>query len=280
MSGLVESGALTWLAQALKKESGYVLSPDKAYLVESRLRPIAQARQSGTVQRMLEDLRRSGDPGLFAEVVEAMTIQETSFFRDGSPFATFERDILPAIIASTPSSRPLRIWCAAASTGQEPYSLAIVCRENSVRLAGRSVEILASDISRQALLRARQGIYTDAEVSRGLPEDMRRRYFQRIAGGWQIDPTIRQMVTFRQINLVGEYGMIGPFDLVMCRNVLIYFDEAMKRTILERIARCMNPDGYLILGAAESVIGLTRRLSPAKGIRAVYKRCDPPVQAA
>lgn len=272
MSALIRPDTVSWLAQVLHRESGYVLAADKAYLVESRLRPIARTHGFTTVVGMLESLRQDPDRALLEEIVEAMTIQETSFFRDGSPFAVIESQLLPRIVAATPAARPIRIWCAAASTGQEPYSLAIICRENSVRLAGRRVEILASDISPRALSRARLGVYSDAEMRRGMPSDLWRRYFRETEGGWQADRCIAEMISFRPINLRGELDAIGPFDLVLCRNVLIYFDAGLKRLVLDRIATRMTDHGHLVLGAAETVVGITRSFEPAPGLRGIFRK--------
>jgi chemotaxis protein methyltransferase CheR len=199
-----------------------------------------------------------------------MTTNESFFFRDKLPFEHFRDTIMPVLLAARAPARPIRIWCAAASTGQEPYSLAMSLKEMGEKIAGRPVEIVATELSTQILERAKAGIFSQFEVQRGLPIQLLIKYFNQIGDSWQINPDIRAMVQFRPFNLLHEFAHLGPFDLVFCRNVLIYFDQETKIGVLDRIARIMEQDGYLVLGAAETVVGLTDSFRPLPDRRGVY----------
>ena len=203
-----------------------------------------------------------------------MTTNETFFFRDKVPFDLFRDVLLPRFLRNRASTRRLRIWCAAASTGQEPYSLAMLLSEAAARLAGWQVEILATDISTEVLERAKAGLYSQFEVQRGLPIQLLLKYFTQVGDQWQIAPQIRSMVDFRHLNLIKDFGSIGTFDIVYCRNVLIYFDGPTKTDVLKRLANAMAPDGALLLGAAETVLGLTDALSPDKATRGLYTKAE------
>ena len=199
-----------------------------------------------------------------------MTTNETFFFRDKMPFEHFRDTIMPALIAARAREKRIRIWCAAASTGQEPYSLAMLCKEMGAALAGWRVEILATDLSTEVLEKAKAGIYSQFEVQRGLPIQLLVKYFTQVGETWQIAPEIRGMVQFRPLNLLNDFSALGMFDVVFCRNVLIYFDQATKIGVLDRIARQMPDDGYLVLGAAETVVGLTDAFKPVPDKRGLY----------
>jgi len=254
-----------YLRRMLKERSGLVLSPEKQYLVESRLIPVARRAGLGGLCELVGKLRRA-DEKLAVEVVEAMTTNESFFFRDKVPFEHFRDTIMPALLAARAAQRRIRIWCAAASTGQEPYSLAMTLKEMKGRLAGWRIEILGTDISVEVLEKAKAGIYSQFEVQRGLPIQMLVKYFAQVGDTWQLAPEIRAMVQYRPLNLLGDFASLGSFDVVFCRNVLIYFDQALKIDVLNRLARVTEPDGYLSLGAAETVVGLTDvfRLMPDK----------------
>jgi chemotaxis protein methyltransferase CheR len=254
-----------YLRRLLKERSGLVLSPDKRYLVESRLAPVARKAGLENLSELVGRLRRA-DARLTVEVVEAMTTNESFFFRDKVPFEHVRDTVMPALLVARAAQRRLRIWCAAASTGQEPYSLAMCLKEMRGKLAGWRIEILGTDLSMEVLEKARAGIYSQFEVQRGLPIQMLVKYFSQIGDTWQIAPEIRAMVQYRPLNLLDDFGALGAFDLVFCRNVLIYFDQTLKIDVLNRIARVTQPDGYLVLGAAETVVGLTDtfRLMPEK----------------
>lgn len=248
------------LRQFLYERSGLSLEGDKLYLVESRLLPIA--RQAGLADLAGLVNQMKGDRDLAQSVVDAMTTNETFFFRDRVPFEKFRNVMLPHLLASRTADRRLRIWCAACSTGQEPYSLAMLLDEEARRLAGWNIEILATDLSRRAIESARQGLYSQFEVQRGLPITMLLRYFQRAGERWQINEFLRSRVNFREFNLLSDFRALGTFDAIFCRNVLLYFDVPTKRDILARLSRALAPDGYLLMGSAESVIGLSDVFAP------------------
>lgn len=246
-----------YLRMRLKERSGLVLSSDKEYLVESRLLPVARKAGLSGLGDLVRLLMLGNAEPLMTAVVEAMTTNESFFFRDKIPFDHFRATILPALIAARSSSRLIRIWCAAASTGQEPYSLAMCLKEFERQLAGWRVELLATDLSNEVLEKARQGIYSQFEVQRGLPIALLIKHFSQVGELWQIAPGLRAMVKYRQLNLLSDFSNLGVFDLVFCRNVLIYLDQETKTDVLDRLARVVASDGYLVLGAAETVVGLT-----------------------
>jgi chemotaxis protein methyltransferase CheR len=258
-----------YLRKLLKERSGLVLSSEKQYLVESRLTPVARKAGVQTLGDLVQKLKGANER-LVADVVEAMTTNESFFFRDNIPFDHFRDAIVPALLAAKARERRLRIWCAAASTGQEPYSLAMCLKEMKASLAGWRVEILGTDISLEVLEKAKAGIYSQFEVQRGLPIQMLVKYFTQVGDTWQIAPDLRAMVQYRPLNLLTEFGHLGGFDVVFCRNVLIYFDQETKIGVLNRIARLIDPEGYLVLGAAETVVGLTDAFKPVADKRGLY----------
>jgi chemotaxis protein methyltransferase CheR len=204
-------------------------------------------------------------------VVEAMTTNETFFFRDKVPFEHFRGSIMPEILQARAGRKSLRIWCAAGSTGQEPYSLAMCLKEMGAALAGWRVEILATDLSQEVLEKSKAGIYSQFEVQRGLPIQMLVKYFKQIGELWQINPDIRAMVQHRQFNLLHDFSGLAVFDVIFCRNVLIYFDQDTKINIFNRLAKIIEPDGFLALGAAETVVGLTEAFKPYPEKRGLYR---------
>jgi chemotaxis protein methyltransferase CheR len=258
------------LRDFLKARSGLALGPEKRYLVESRLAPVCQRHGLQGLAELVSCLRRAGDPALESAVIEAMTTNETFFFRDRAPFELFRDVLLPRCLARRDGSRRIRIWCAAASTGQEPYSLAMLLHEAGPLLSGWSVEILATDISAEVVERARSGLYTQFEVQRGLPVRLLLKYFTQVGKNWQLSPAIRSAVKFRPLNLLRNFAELGAFDVIFCRNVLIYFDTPTKTEVLRRLARSLNPGGAVLLGAAETVIGLSDALVPDPEHRGLY----------
>ena len=261
---------IAFVAEVVRKRSGLILGADKGYLVESRLGPIARQRELASVDALIQTLRTSKDEKLLWAVTDALTTNETFFFRDRAPFDLFRDTLLPKMITARASSRRLRIWCAAASSGQEPYSIAMLLDEAKARLAGWSVEIVATDISTEILDRAKAGLYSQFEVQRGLPINLLLKHFTQEGEQWRISPAIRSMVSFRPLNLIRDFGSLGTFDLVYCRNVLIYFDQPTKTDVLRRLSNALAPDGFMVLGAAETVIGLTDALSPHPDHRGLY----------
>jgi chemotaxis protein methyltransferase CheR len=259
-----------YLRKLLKERSGLVLSADKQYLVESRLLPLARRIGAPHLADLVMKLKAPRAEPLIVDVVEAMTTNESFFFRDKIPFEHFSEYMLPSLLKARAARRSIRIWCAAASTGQEPYSLAMILKEMAARLAGWRVEILATDISNEVLEKARAGLYSQFEVQRGLPIQFLMKYFTQAGDTWQISPEIRAMVQYRPLNLLADFTHLGAFDIVFCRNVLIYFDQETKTGVLERLARITEKDGYLVLGAAETVVGLTEVFKPMIDRRGLY----------
>jgi chemotaxis protein methyltransferase CheR len=259
----------SFVSRLLKERSGLVLMQDKAYLLESRLMPIIRRRNMRSLDDIVASLRR-GDETLTREVVEAMTTNESSFFRDIKPFDQFRGFVLPQLMKARAQHRALRIWSAACSSGQEPYSLAMTLTEEKVRLATWQTEILATDLSTEILEKAQAGLYSQFEVQRGLPIQLLVKYFRQQGENWVVDPAIRAMVRYRVVNLLEELTHLGQFDVVFCRNVLIYFDMATKTKVLERISRVLRPDGYLFLGGAETIIGITDKFQSVADQRGIY----------
>jgi len=258
-----------YLRKLLKDRSGLMLSADKQYLVESRLAPVTRKHGLTSLGELVAKIK-AGNEELTVDVVEAMTTNESFFFRDKIPFEHFRDAIMPHLMTARARERRIRIWCAAASTGQEPYSLAMMVKEMKDKLGGWRVEILGTDISVDVLEKAKAGVYSQFEVQRGLPIQMLVKYFTQAGDTWQIAPDIRAMVQYRQHNLLAEFAGFGRFDVVFCRNVLIYFDQETKSSVLNRIARQLDPDSYLVLGAAETVVGLSDALKPIPEKRGLY----------
>ena len=259
-----------YLRSLLKERSGLVLAADKQYLVESRLLPLARKAGCSGLGELVQRLKEPTAEPLIMDVVEAMTTNESFFFRDKVPFEQFRDVIMPALLAVRAPQRRIRIWCAACSSGQEPYSLAMSIREMGSRTLGWRIEILATDLSSEVLEKAKAGLYSQFEVQRGLPIRLLLKYFNQVGDAWQIVPDIRAMVQYRPLNLLGDFSHLGMFDVVFCRNVLIYFDQATKIAVLERIARVTDRSGYLVLGAAETVVGLTDSFKPLPDWRGLY----------
>jgi len=257
------------LATLLNEKSGYVLQPEKSYLVESRLGPLAEARGLGGLDELIAILCTGRDQLLIDDVVEAMTINETSFFRDKTPFQLLINDVLPALAQTRRPDAHIRIWSAACSIGQEPYSIAMAIKEAAGVIGHRTVEILATDISRRNIERGRLGIYSDLEIQRGLPVDLRDRYFHRLETTWEATPQIKNMIHFETFNLLDDYCGKGVFDVIFCRNVLIYLDAPTKCRILCELGHHLANDGGLFLGAAETVVGVCKTFRPAPELRGV-----------
>jgi chemotaxis protein methyltransferase CheR len=257
-----------YLRKLLKDHSGLDLSADKQYLIESRLMPLARKCGLSSIPDLVMKIRGGA---YIPQVVEAMTTNETFFFRDKVPFDHFRDTIMPDVLKARAARRSVRIWCAAGSTGQEPYSLAMSLKEMGAALAGWRVDIVATDLSQEVLEKSKAGIYSQFEVQRGLPIQMLVKYFKQSGELWQINPELRSMVQHRQLNLLHDFGQLGTFDVIFCRNVLIYFDQDTKINVLNRLARSMEADGFLVLGAAETVVGLTDSFRPVPERRGLYR---------
>lgn len=251
----VASTEFGWVSELVRREAAIVLEPGKEYLVESRLLPLARAAGLADVGQFVRQAQQPANQTQRWAIVEALTTNETSWFRDAAVFESFRRELLPQLTAKLPGYQPLRIWSAAASTGQEAYSLAMILSEELE--PQRRFEIVGTDISRNVLDQARAGRYTQMEVNRGLPARHLVRFFQRAGTGWQVSPELQRHVRFRELNLAAAFPPGLPrFDVVFLRNVLIYFDASTKQAILHRVRRTMSPDGWLILGTAETTRGI------------------------
>ena len=259
-----------YLRKILKERSGLDLSADKQYLVESRLVPLARKAGFAGIPELVAKMK-SGAEALTADVVEAMTTNETFFFRDKIPFDHLRETILPALMRTRANRKLIRIWSAASSTGQEPYSIAMCLKEKAAQLAGWRFEIVATDLSQEVLEKSKAGIYSQFEVQRGLPIQLLVKYFTQTGELWQINADVRGMVQHRPLNLLGDFSHLGKFDVIFCRNVLIYFDQDTKSNIFERMSRIVEPDGMLMLGAAESVVGISDAFRPYPEKRGLYQ---------
>ena len=269
-----------WLCRYLLDNTGLVLGPDKLYLVESRLSPVARKFNTGDLDGLTETLRSGKNAELQREVVDAMMTNESFFFRDGKPFEQFKQVVLPRLLQNRAAQKSFRIWSAACSTGQEPYTLAMILKEEQAKLAGWRIEIVGTDLSRDALDRAKQGAYSQFEVQRGLPITLLVKYFTQAGDRWQISAELKNNINFRELNLLSDFTSLGTFDVVFCRNVLIYFDQPTKTKILEKVSRMMPPDGVLYLGGAETVLGVTEKFAPMPAQRGIYVHAAEAMAAA
>ncbi|MBB4286181.1 CheR family methyltransferase [Roseospira goensis] len=258
-----------YVSKLLKERSGLVLTKDKAYLLESRLMPLARKRGLKGLDELMAVLRKR-DAAVEKAIVEAMTTNESFFFRDNKPFDQFRSVVLPNLLKARANKRSFRIWCAACSSGQEPYSLAMILKEEAARLNGWRFEIVGTDISSEVLKKARAGAYSQFEVQRGMPMTLLVKYFKKKDENWVIDPAIQAMVQFKEWNLLGDLRPLGQFDVVFCRNVLIYFDQPTKGKVLHGISQVLSDDGVLYLGGAETVLGISEHFKPVPSQRGIY----------
>ncbi len=262
--------SLNYLRDLVYRKSAIVLEQDKQYLFDSRLSPLAREVGLGSIDELVAQMQKQQGAPLVRRVVEAMTTNETLFFRDVHPFEAMKSRLVPEIIRSRAAAKQLRIWCAAASTGQEPYSIAMTLREAFPELASWRIQIVATDLNATVLERAREGRYRQLEVNRGLPAPYLLKYFERDKSEWLISPAIRDMVSFRELNLLDSWTGLGQQDIVFMRNVLIYFDIETKRRLLGRVRQTMENDGFLILGGAETTTNLDENFAPVRVGRGVY----------
>ena len=255
----------------LKEHSGLALSPDKSYLIESRLNPVAKKWDFASLDAMTIALQGVPEKELVNDIVEAMTTNETSFFRDNTPFDIFRDDVLPILQEKRAAQKNLNIWCSAASSGQEPYSLAMILKElEPTSYKGWRTSIKATDLSTEIIEQAKEGLYSQFEVQRGLPIQMLMKYFTQEEEKWRLKDEIRKMVEYGIFNLLDSMAGLGTFDVIFCRNVLIYFDDQTKADVLARMKNILTPDGFLFLGGAETVLGLTEAFKPLPGKRGLY----------
>jgi chemotaxis protein methyltransferase CheR len=262
------------LSKLIKERSGLTLTKDKAYLLESRLLPVARKWSLKNLDELVMRIRTRAETGLVRDVVEAMTTNESFFFRDIKPFDQFKQVVMPYLLQARGANHQIKIWSAACSSGQEPYSLGMLLKEDRQRLTGRNIDILATDLSTEILAKAQAGLYSQFEVQRGLPIQMLVKYFKQAGDRWQIDGAVREMVRYRPFNLLDDPSGLGMFDVIFCRNVLIYFDQPTKQAVLERLARQLAPDGFLYLGGAETVVGITDKFQPLANHRGLYHHAN------
>jgi chemotaxis protein methyltransferase CheR len=264
-----------YLRKMLKDRSGLNLGEDRQDFLEGRLKLLLNEFSCTSLSALAEALKKPEAEYLRARVAQAVTVQESYFFRNKEPFQYFSEIMLPALISARSASRRIRIWCAAAATGQEPYSLAMLVAERAREFDGFAVEIVATDFSREALRKARQGVYSQFEAQRGLPVSLLVKYFDKRGKGWELNEKIRSMVEFSEHNLLLDAPKSGVFDVIFCRNVLIYFDDATKRQVLADLAGVLAADGYLVLGAAETARGLSRDfVSAGEHCHGIYARAQ------
>lgn len=246
----------SYLCELVKTSTAISLDSQREYLMDARLATIAQREGFASVSELLNRVRAGGSTQLQWKVVEAMTTNETSFFRDIKPFEALRQVVIPTLMKARESERKLSIWCAACSSGQEPYTIAMMLREHFSELQNWKVTILATDIATDMLDKSKSGRYTQLEVNRGLPANYLIKYFKKDGVDWQIDESIRKMVEVRRMNLSVAWPLMPPIDLVMLRNVMIYFPVETKKQILKNMRSVLRPDGYLFLGTAETTINL------------------------
>jgi chemotaxis protein methyltransferase CheR len=252
----ISAGEFEFIRKLVRDRSAIVLEPGKEYLAESRLMPVARQEGCASLQDLVDRIRADRSGGLERKVIEAMTTNETTFFRDVHPFEALRKRVLPDVLAARAGERALNIWCGASSSGQEPYSIAMVLRESQAALAGWAVRVFASDLSREMLERTREGRYSQLEVNRGLPAPMLVKWFEKQGTVWQVKPELRAMLELHEMNLAANWPAFPPLDIVFMRNVLIYFDIATKQLILGKVRRLLRPDGWLFLGGAETTLNL------------------------
>lgn len=261
----------------VKTRSGLVLTPDKAYLLESRLMPVARKLGLKDLEELAKTIREKRDEKILEAVTEAMTTNETFFFRDQKPFDQFKNIVIPHLLKVRAAKKHVRIWSAASSTGQEAYSLAMILTEEAAKFAGWKFDIIGTDLSVEVVEKAKQGVYTQFEVQRGLPIQLLMKYFTQDGDKWKISQKIKDMVQYKTMNLLTEWVGLGQFDIVFIRNVLIYFDAPTKTKILERVSQLMPPDGVMFMGGAETVLGISDKFRGMDEQRGVYVPASCPV---
>lgn len=260
-----------FIAGLLKQRSGLSLSKDKVYLLDSRLQPVARGYGFQTVGELIHQVRARKEESVIHDIVQAMTTNETMFFRDNKPFEKLKERVLPYVMEKQPMRKHLRIWSAACSSGQEPYTIAMCLQEEAAKTAGYKFDIIATDLCEKVVDKASQGLYSQFEIQRGLPIQFLLKYFQQAPDNqWRVGDPTKNMIKFQTHNLLEDCTKFGKFDIIFCRNVLIYFDEVVKRQVLDRLAAALNPPGILMLGSAETVFGLSDKFQPLENETGIY----------
>lgn len=257
----------TNLSELVRRRSGLILTPEKKTLAGNRLAPVARRFGFRNTTQLLAELPYPSEE-LARAITEALTTNDTAFFRDSAVFHFLSHEALPALLHNRTASKRIRIWCAAVSTGQEAYSLATILDEMQLSARGWKIDLIGTDISESAIARAREGVYAPYEIERGLPQHVLERYFVEERRKWRVADRLRRMVTFRTFNLLDHFGWLGEIDIVLCRNVLLYFEDGVRNEIHKKLREVLAPDGYLILGETESSVG---HFTPAKTVRGFYR---------
>lgn len=270
MKASVPAQAIQKLSELLARETGQQLLANRHWRVEMALKPLMRKHSIPNIEMLASILEGDGEPGLLKECVESMVNNETCFFRDQANFALLTGPVMDSLRAARSTTKRLRIWSAACSTGQEPYSIAMSFLENAEKWRGWNIQILATDISTMALGKARKGQYSQFEIQRGLPVMLMLKYFDQVDGDWLAKPEVRKMVTFAQHNQLDSARHLGQFDIILCRNMLMYLCEGKRREVLENLTTALAPDGVLMLGAAETVIGQTDKFAASREFRGFY----------
>jgi chemotaxis protein methyltransferase CheR len=252
----MNEAVFAYAAQLLKERSAILLEAGKEYLLEARVTPLAKRHGMNTAEEYLLKVQQTRDEQLIHQLIEAMVTTETMFFRDITPFESLRKSVLPELIRARSDVKRLTIWCAASSSGQEPYTIAMIVKEDFPELSNWSVKLLATDLSQDMLLRSRAGRYSQFEVNRGVPPPLLLKYFQQVGSNWEVIEPIRRMVEFQQLNIATKWPPLPKCDLIFIRNVMIYFDAETKKTILRQAADLLADDGYLVLGGAETTFHL------------------------
>lgn len=261
-----------FLAELLKKRSGLALGNDKAYLIESRLLPIARSQGLAGIAQLCQVIRTNPSEELLVEIIEAMTTNESSFFRDIKPYEAMRQIIFPMLMKKLSASKHMRIWSAACSTGQEPYSIALCIQEDSAKMPDWTFDIIGTDIARKVIGKAQLGVYSQFEAQRGLPIQMLIKYFTSLPDtSWQLKEDVRLMVQYHVLNLLDDYTALGKFDMAFCCNVLLYFDDATKAKIIEKMSRVLQPHGVLVIGATENLVDTKGSFTAMENFRGAYK---------
>ncbi len=252
-----------YIREFAREEAAIVLEPGKEYLVQTRLEPIVKEEGYDSIASYLSKMRSErGFSSMHSKVIDALTTNETLFFRDFHPFETLKSEILPEIIKRRSQEKKFAIWSAASSTGQEAYSIAMLILENFPQVANWEVEIVGTDLCSKAVNKAQEGLYSQLEVNRGLPLPLLAKYFKQEEKQWRIKEDLKRMVSFRQMNLIQNWGSLPTFDIVLIRNVMIYFEVEVKRRILGEIRKVLHPEGYLFLGASETTMNIDSDWQP------------------
>lgn len=266
--------ALQYLAEMIYSRSGIVLGAEKHYLIENRLQPFLRGWGCENLAGLVAKLKAGGQSQIEHEIIEALTTNESSFFRDNKPFQYFAKTLLPALKETQKDFKQLRLWSAACSNGQEPYSLVMLMNEDNLESSGFSYQFLATDLADKVIKKATDGVYSQFEVQRGMPVQLLLKYFEQTPDQqWRVKQTWRDKVNFKTFNLLDSPAAFGKFDVIFCRNVLIYFDDETRKKVVERLVAQLQPKGFIVVGSTESIDKYSDKIMPvADGELGFYQR--------